>query len=195
MVKIPEGKPRELAPEGAHNAVCVQVIDLGTQPAMKEGWDDSRSIQLAFQLVDEQTSNGKAVVVYKQFGYTYKGNFGKLLKSWLGVKEPKSFDPRNILGKAALVTVVHRESKGNGNTYDNVDTISALQKNVKVKRHTEKLKGLFLEKGEFDQEVFDSLSDYLKQKIAGSPEYSEVVNAQKNKGNAGSSTNKKTNKK
>ena len=193
MAKIPAGKPRELAPEGAHNAVCVQVIDLGTQPAMKEGWDDSRSIQLAFQLVDEQTSNGKAVVVYKQYGYTAKGNFGKLLKSWLAVKDPNSYDPKNMLGKAALVTVVHRESKGNGNTYDNVDTISALPKNAKVKRHTEKLKGLFLEKGEFDQEVFDSLSDYLKQKIAGSPEYSEVVSAQKGKGNTGgTSTKKKT---
>lgn len=180
MSTIPAGKPRELAPSGSHNAVCIQVIDLGTQPSRTEGWDDQRKCQLAFQLVDESTTDGKAIVVYKEYTYSSgsKSKLSKDIKAWLSLKDLNDFEMDTLLGKSCIVTVTHNESKSNGNTYANVTNISGLTKGAKVRKHTEPLISLYLDET-FDQETFDNLPEFMRNKISGTPEYAEIFAAAK----------------
>ena len=176
--KIPQGSRRELAPEGTHNAVCIQVIDLGTQPSEK--WGDKRKVQLAWQLVDEETKEGKAVVTYKRYTFSSSPKSSLMidLKAWMGIKG-RDFEMDNCLGKPCLLTIEHSETE-NG-TYDNVTNLSGLPKGVKVKKHTEPLKSLYLD-SEFDKDVFEDLPDFLQAKILATPEYEAVTAATKPKG-------------
>ena len=68
MSRIPKSTPRELAPEGAHSAAVVQIIDLGTQDSGDYG--PRHKLQIAYQLVDEKTTEGLAMVVYRQYTFT-----------------------------------------------------------------------------------------------------------------------------
>jgi len=176
--KIPSGSKRQLAPEGTHNAVCVQVIDLGTQPSEK--WGDKRKVQLAFQLVDEETNEGKAIVVYKRYTFSNspKSNLMIDLKAWQGVKGG-DFEMDNCLAKPCLVTIEHSETEGG--TYDNITNISGVPKGTKVKKHTEPLKSLYLD-DEFDKDVFESMPDFLQAKIVATPEYAALTEEKPKKG-------------
>lgn len=176
MSKIPQGSTRELAPEGVHNAVCVQVIDLGTQEVRdfkdKNKINKVRKVQLAFQLVEEETSEGNAVVVYRQYTFTNspKSNLMKDLKAWLAVKDAE-FEMDNCLGKPVSVTIEHAETEKG--TFANVTNLAGVAKGVKVKKASEPLRSLYLE--EFDEEVFNELPEYLRLKIADTDEYAAAT--------------------
>lgn len=179
MSSIPKGANRELVPEGTHVAVCVQVIDLGTQSS--EQWGDKRKVQLAFELVDERTTDDKAMVCYRQYTFSAspKGNLMKDLKGWIGKEAVGEFDMDNLLGKAASITVEHNETdKG---TFANITNIAGLPKGSKVKKSTEPLRSLYLDET-FDADTFEVLPDFLKEKIMVTKEYEEHGVPSKKKG-------------
>lgn len=168
MPKIPV-KPRELAPEGTHNAICFLVADLGTQTSSYDGKEsEQREIQIAFDLVDEKTKEGKNMCVYKKVTYSGspKANLTKIIKTWFN-KEAKDFDMASALGAPAMITIAHSE-KG----YANIVSIAAPPKGVKVKKSTEPQISFFLD--EFDASEYNELPEWLKGKIADSPEYLEA---------------------
>ena len=171
MSTIPKGgKARELPTEDSHFANCVQVIDLGTQDGGQ--WGPKRKVQLAFEIADEETSDGGALVVYRQYTFTdsQKGALMRDLKAWLKLSSGEGFDMEDCLGKPALIGVEHNETdKG---TFANVTSVSAVPKGSKVRKPTEEIKSLFLDDN-FDREVFESLPEFLQNKIADSPEYEE----------------------
>lgn len=171
MSRIPKSAPRELVPEGAHNAALVNIIDLGTQDAGEYG--PKHKIQFAYEAVDEKTSDGKAMVAYRQYTFSSspKGNLMKDLRGAFGIKD-NDVELDDLLGKPCLITIEHKETD-NG-TFANITNIGMLPKGTKVRKPTEPLKSLYLDES-FDQEVYDSLPDFLKQKIAGSPEYAAVM--------------------
>jgi hypothetical protein len=180
MPKIPQTKKREAAPEGTHNAVCVGVVDLGTQESTYKGdTKQQRKISLAWQLVDEQTSEGEPIVVYRKYTYSDspKSSFMKDLKAWMGVKDG-DFDVANLLGKGCLITIENNEAE-NGNTYSNVVSVSGVPKGVKIAKPSVPLKSFFLDEEEFDEDAFDELSDVTKGIIAQSPEYIALTQAKK----------------
>lgn len=180
MSRIPKSSGRELAPEGTHNAVCVAVVDLGTQPS--EQWGDKRKVQLAFELVDEKTSKGEAMVVYRQYTFSPspKGNLIKDLRAWQGKDAVKEdFDMDELLGKPASVTVEHNDTERG--IFANISNIGSLPKGVKVKKPTEPLRSLYLDDS-FDQDAFDELPDFLKEKIMVTKEYAEISKPAPKKG-------------
>lgn len=176
---IPKGKSREACPEGTHNAVCVQVVEFGTQKVeFKKGEEkEQRRIQLGFQLVDEQTSDGGNMVAYKEFNYTDNpgSDLMKSLKAWLGV-EDGDFDVATCIGKPCLITIEQVEKK-TGGTRDKITTITAPTKGAKIKKATEETKVLMFDS--FDEDVFDSLPEWMKTKIAGTDEYAEATSKKK----------------
>lgn len=170
--RIPKSSGRELAPEGVHNAVLVQFIDLGTQPSNNPDWEAKRQCQLAFELVDQKTKDGRAIVEYKQYTYSdsSKGNFMKDLKAWLGIKDG-NFDMDEALGKPAMITIQHKVTEKG--TFANITNVGGVPKGLKVRKPTEPLRSLYLDSG-FDEETFAALPQHIQNKIASSPEYVEV---------------------
>ena len=170
MSKPPKAAPRELPDEGTHSAVCVGFIDIGTQKSEKFG--DRHQCLLRFELVDLSTKE-KPVVMSRTM--TYSGNakstLAKTLKAWLGVKDAGEFEMENLLGKPGIVTIEHSETeKGN---FANITNISAVRKGEKLKKPVSELKSLFLDDS-YDAEVFESLPEWVQNKILDSDEYTEV---------------------
>lgn len=199
MAKIPAGKVRELAPDGTHNFTCVQFLDLGTQPSNNPEFKPSRRCQVGLELTGQKTEEGDPIVVYKEYGYSSsrKSSFMKDLAKWFSMKHEQleDLDPTDILQKSGLVTIEHKEAKSSGNTYANVTSLTAAPgvKGMKVGKHTSPLVSLVLDPAEFDQAQFDALPEWLRTKIAASPEYADAVAAgmKKENGKAAAKAGKK----
>lgn len=181
--------PKELPDEDSYPAALVGFVDLGTQPARTEGWDDARKCSLVFELLGVKKENGKPFLIAKEETYSGspKANLMKnILTPWLGVKD-SNYNMEEALGRIALVGITHSKD----GQYANISTITKLPSTMKSpgKPKTE-LYSLFLD-DTFDKDVFAALTDYTKTKIAASPEYAEIIAAQE-KGKKGKAAAKKT---
>lgn len=175
-----EGTDRELPEDGTYPFVCIQVVDLGTQKSEK--YEDQRKASFAFQLVDEQTSAGEAVVVYRKFPLKVgpKSHLGQALKSWLGVEVPRGaeFDFDEVLGASGMLTIQQTEPDSAGKVYANIVSLVKAPKGMKIKKATEPIFSLWLDEQEFDQDVFDGLPEFVQEQIKESDEYKAVQEAQ-----------------
>lgn len=171
MSSAPKAK-RELAPEGVHKAVCVHVIDLGTQEfTIKGKQQSSRKVSVGFELIGKKNSFGDPLVVQQRYTFSNskKSNLMKDLKGWLGIKDP-DFDLDGLAYKPAQITITHSED----GEYANITNVGGVPKGTKFPKPVNKFVSLYLD-DTFDKDVFDDLPDYFKEKIASSPEYDEVA--------------------
>src|SRR5688572_6383173 len=112
MVSGSDTKQFTPAPEGTHQAVCVDVIDKGLLPnPFKEG-ALQKKVDLAWQL-SETRDDGKRFVVFKRYTASLndKATLRHDLEGWRGrpftAAELEGFDLENVIGKNCLLNVVH----------------------------------------------------------------------------------------
>lgn len=178
MSKPPKSK-RELAPEGVHKAVCIHVIDLGTQTFTFKGKEQSaRKVSVGFELIAKKNSFGEPLVVAQRYTFSNskKSNLMKDLKAWLGIKDP-DFDLVGLELKPAQVTITHSDD----GEYANITNVGGVPKGTKFPKPVNQFTSLFLD-DTFDQDVFDNLPDYFKEKIAATEEYDQLNAPKKGKG-------------
>lgn len=188
-MKAPKAEPREQTPEGVHQAVCIKVIDWGTQSGSYQGKPTKRRmLNVGFEITGPgmKTEKGDPYVNYKTYTFSVgkKANLAKDIKAWLGVKDLAEYDFDGLLSKRAMVTISHKESE-DGNVYANITNISGLPKGIKEYKSSEPLQSFFLDADNYGLEEFNALGDYDKNKIAASEEYPEwkaAVEAKSNKG-------------
>jgi hypothetical protein len=169
----------EQPPIGTHVARCVKMIDIGTQKGEYQGQATyKRQVIIGWELPNEHMTTGE--YAGKPFGvskfYTAslseKANLRADLKNWRGrdftPEELAGFDAKNILGKPCMLSLTSTD-KGK----IKVTGVMALPKGTEVPEQVNPTVYLSLENGEFDQAVFDSLSDGYKKMITVSPEYQE----------------------
>jgi hypothetical protein len=94
-----------------------------------------------------------------------EGILGVALKD----EEAEAFDVDEILGMECMVSVQYSED----GQYANVKTATKLPKGMKCPPAITPLRLLSFEK--WDQKVFDSLNDKLKEKIEKTPEYKRLT--------------------
>lgn len=137
--KAKSSSTRPQAPEGNHPAICVQVLDLGTQKGEWKGKPKlNRKIRITWELPEEKAvfdeAKGEQPFLVSRtynFSVSEKSTFRKDLESWRGraftEEELNSFDIEKLLGAGAMVTIVHNE-----NGYSDVSTVAALPKQLKA---------------------------------------------------------------
>lgn len=126
------------APEGVHQAVCVDVIDKGI---VESAFVDEKTGQKKFQHkidlaweLNEDRDDGKRFTVYKRYTLSLneKATLRKDLESWRGRAftrdEEMGFDVETVIGINALVNVQHH-TKGD-KTYANVISVMPLMKGM-----------------------------------------------------------------
>jgi len=113
------------APEGLHQAVCVDVIDLGLQ---ENKWGKKQMLRLSWQIEEINDKTSKRFMVGQQFTQSLhkKSRLRPLLEAWRGKKftdeELQGFDPEVLIGVNCQVQVVH--SLGTeGQVYANVQAV------------------------------------------------------------------------
>jgi hypothetical protein len=174
-VKIMSKPPkavRELAPQGVHKAVCVEVIDLGTQVSANPKFQDAHKVSVGFEISGKRKKNGEPFVVAQRYTFSAnkKSNLSKDLKAWLGIEDVAKYDLIDLLGEGALVTIKHTD----GGEYANITNLGGLPSGTKVPAPVSELVSLFLD-DTFDVDVFEALPDHFKEKIAVTDEYAEVA--------------------
>ncbi len=120
------------APEGLHQAVCVDVIDLGL---VKTQWGEKHKVELVWQLDQNNPETGKRFTVRKRYGLSLhsKAVLRMDLESWRGKKfspqELEGFDLEKLLGINGQVQVVHTLSD-DGRIFGNVQAVVPIGKGM-----------------------------------------------------------------
>lgn len=129
---------------GSHIALCDIVADLGLQPGSNLYPKPKQQVYLRFELPNERVEfekDGKKQIGPAVIGKTYtasmneKANLRHDLESWRGRQftdeEAESFDVASVLGKACMISVMHKVK--DGKTYANISGIGPLPKGIVAK--------------------------------------------------------------
>jgi hypothetical protein len=105
-----------------------------------------------------------------------KANLRKDLESWRGQtfseKEAKEFDITKLLGVPCMLNILHKKSKDGNKTYERISSITTLMKGYEAPKAINPIKKL--EYDSWNQEIFDSLPEFLQNEIKGTPEYQRM---------------------
>lgn len=136
MVSGNESKTYAPAPEGTHQAVCVDIIDQGMKPNPFRDGAMQRKVDVAWQL-GETREDGKRFVVYKRYtaSLNEKATLRHDLESWRGrpftATELSGFDLESVVGANCLLNVVHKAgTKDPNKTFANVAAVMPLMKGL-----------------------------------------------------------------
>ena len=122
-----EARGWEIPPEGVHQAVCCDVVDLGD---IATDWGLQHKVKLVFQLEcqnGERKEDGKRFEVWRRFSLKLgpRTHLQPFLESWRGKQlspeEAKNFKMSTLVDANAQVQIMHEEK--NGNTYANIVAI------------------------------------------------------------------------
>jgi hypothetical protein len=182
---------RKLPEAGATVGVLYSLVDLGHQ---KTNWDNQEKwtpkVRLTFELPDqtdefEVEENGKRTTVQKPMVVSIeqtrslgeKASLRKLLEQWRGQtftsKELQAFSLKNLLGKPAMLTLIHKTSQ-QGRQYCAIAGASKLPKGMKAPTTTTNDQLYYeIEQGEAGQ--FNDMPDWLQEKIRASKEFATAA--------------------
>jgi len=172
----------ELVPAGVYLARCYKMIDLGTQDTMYLGKPSGkkRKIILYWELLQDDEGepvfmeDGEHVFgISKEYTWSLGKNSNLLadLNKWRGVdftkEEIEDFDISKLLGVCCKLQVIHKKSTDGSRVYANVGAIMTTKKKLDG---VNELASFSIE--DPDMDMFDELSDYIKDKIRSAAEWS-----------------------
>lgn len=185
-MRLPEESSFTPAPAGAHTAVCIGFIDMGTQPSFYEDGKPAHKVRITWEL-DEQMEDGRPFTISKSYTWSMndRATLRSHLESWRGrpfKKEdfgPNGFDTKNLLMKPCTLTVQHKDV--NGSVRSVVAGVAPPMKGVKPFTPINPSLYLSLSEGEFDENVLNELGEKTKEAIRGTPEYAALTSAKNGK--------------
>ena len=182
---------RKLPEAGATVGVLYSIVDMGhleTNFDNKKKW--TPKVRFTFELPDqtdeyEVVENGKTTKVQKPMVVSIeqtrslgeKASLRKLLEQWRGQtftsKELQAFSLKNLLGKPAMLTLIHKTSQ-QGRQYCAIAGASKLPKGMKAPATTTNDQLYYeIEQGEAGQ--FNDMPDWLQEKIRASKEFATAA--------------------
>ena len=170
----------EQAPAGTHQARCVRLIDIGTQFGEYQGKPNAaRKVVVTWELPNEHMTTGefagKPFLVNKWYTASIgeKANLRKDLVNWRGKEftdeELRGFEIKNILGAPCMLSITLNEK--------NKARVTGVMKPPKGMEATPQVNQLVyfsLERDEFNQTIFDGLSEFWQGEIKKSPEWADL---------------------
>ena len=121
-------------PEGLHQAVCVDLVDLGLEPN-PFGGDELPKLRLYFQTEEINPETDKRFTVGKKYTVSLheKANLRKDLETWRSRRftddELADFDLENLIGVNCQIQITHNV-KDDGTVYGNITAIVPLGKGM-----------------------------------------------------------------
>lgn len=177
---------RELIPAGNYIARCYQMIEIGTVVENYLGEQRSvRRVRIGWELPEEkrifnQEKGEQPFVISQEYTLSLneKATLRKMLASWRGKdfseEEAKAFDVTKLLGVACMLNIIHKTNKEGSRTYEQIGSVSPLPKSVKCPPQINST--VRLEYDSFNYDLFESLPDFIKDKMKGSLEYAALKN-------------------
>lgn len=174
------GAGYELPPAGTWQGVCYSVIDLGTQKEEFEGTiKDARKVRIGFEFsADTEDEEEKIFTIHKEFTLSFGGRskLRQYIDSWNGgqttmtEQEAKGFNVYSLLDKEASINIVVKKS-AKGKEYADIGGLSPRIKKLALHERKNENTWLHISEKHFNEEVFDKLPNFLKEKIQEGKEY------------------------
>jgi hypothetical protein len=161
------------------------MIHIGTVPETFMGEEKlMNKVRITWELPNEtkvfKEENGEQPYsISKEFTLSMheKSNLRKFLEGWRGKgfteEEAKQFDVTKLIGKPCMISVIHKTSK-QGNLYAEISSASVVPKGLICPDQINKT--FEFNYDPFDENKFDCLPDWLKDKIKTSLEYKNNMN-------------------
>jgi len=176
-------KSIEIIPAGSYAARCYSMIEIGTIKETFNGESKERKkVRITWELPTEMITfneerGEQPRVIAKEFTLSLheKSTLRGFLESWRGKsftdKEAQSFDVTNLIGVPCMLSITHKTAT-NGNTYANISSVSMLPKGMDCPELINERQELTYDN--FKQELFESLPDFIKDKVVMSKEYQSL---------------------
>lgn len=180
------GTVRELTPAGNYIARCISMVEIGrveeeymgvkkTLHKVRIGWE------LPYELkVFNEEKGEQPIVLSKEYTLSLyeKANLRKELESWRGKafteEEAKKFDVTKLIGAACMINLIHKPSeKDPSKIYEKISAITPIAKGVTCPPQINP--SFIFSFDEFSMEKYNSLPQFLKDKIALSMEWKVVT--------------------
>jgi len=171
----------QTVPAGTHVARCYQIIHIGTIPDTFQGEDRLvDKVRLVFELPLETADFGKGEQPFsigRDFTLSMheKSGLRAFVQSWLGKAmsdaEANKFDIGTLLGKEAMVSVMHRTAN-TGRNYADLKGASPLAKGMTCPPQVNAAFLLDYDSEDFDLR-FKMLPEWLQNKVSSSAEFSQ----------------------
>jgi hypothetical protein len=169
---------------GMYVARCTQMVQIGTITETIEGKEKSlHKVRLGFEFPTEQKvfkeENGEQpYFLSKEYTLSFheKATLRIHLETWRSKKftdeEAASFDITKLLGVPCTINVIHKVGKSNGKTYAEIGSISPLMKGTICPEAINPIQVLSYD--DWNQELFESLPEFLRKKIESSVEFNSL---------------------
>lgn len=166
MIISDSGSSYEQLEEGLHPAVSILIAGVGTQRTPFKNEDGTDKVQKKM-IIQWETKDGLIAKEYT-VSLNEKANLRKDLESWRGKKfsptELEGFDMTNLLGVQCTLQIMH-----NDNGYAKVNTVLPKTQELKKTKSTN-----IYDITDHDQESFELLPNWVKQKIEQSIEWQQA---------------------
>lgn len=180
-IKAPFGEKKEkiLAPQGNHVARCYNLIHIGHVLVEYNGEQKEQDkVRIGFELPTvkhEFDGEKKPMVISKEYTLSMheKANMRKLVEGILGQglldQDAESFEVEDLIGKTCLLYIKH-DTNQRGDKYATIVSASPVPEGMPIPEPYNQ-PNILNYTDKWDQEKFDKLPDFLKDKMRGSNEY------------------------
>lgn len=178
------GTSYKLIEAGVYPARCYSMIELGTQTIEYMGKEKKmRQVHITWELPTElevfkEERGLEPFVISKTYALSMfeKAKLRQDLESWRGQgftdEEAKRFDITQLLGKPCQISIIHKKSTDGLKTYPNISSITRVMKGLEVPEQINPTRLLSFDN--WNQELFDTLPEWIREKIQKSPEYQSI---------------------
>ena len=187
IISESQSTPRAPIPAGMYVARCYGLIQIGrymeySQFLKKDVYENKIRITWELPTLTKEFKEGEGEKPYsisKEFTMSLneKGNLRPFLNSWRGRSftedELKGFDILAIVGAPCMLNIIHKKSKDGAKAYEEIATITPLMKGVEMPSAFNEKQ--ILTYSNWNQALFDSLPDFIKDKMKKSEEYLAMV--------------------
>lgn len=186
IIATDSGTTRELIPAGNYIARCYQMVEIGTVTDIVMGKSvTAKKLRLGWELPTElkvfkEEKGEQPLVISKEYTQSMnpKANLRKLLASWRGKDfteaEAKAFDVTKLIGAACFINIIHKQWVSDPTrTYEAIASITPLPKGVKCPPAINPQ--FILSYDTWDIEKFNSLPDFITNKMKGAAEFQAIL--------------------
>lgn len=187
IAKASSGVKREPIDAGMYVARCYQMLHIGSVEETIPGMAPKKmnKVRIGWELPTEmrvfKEENGEQpIVISKEYTLSMheKAGLRQMLKGWRSKDftdaEAAAFDITKLLGVACMLNITHKPSKDGSQVYEQISGVTPLPKGMTCPPQINPSQELSYEN--WDNELFETLPDFLKDKIKSSDEYKAMKN-------------------